>query len=72
MDRKRRQEIMQIMTVVDFSPQVMSNSVTAWTAAYQASLSFTISWSLPKFMSVELGMPSSANPMGSSAAEMAF
>ena len=26
---------------------------TPWTAAYQASLSFTISWSLLKFMSVE-------------------
>ena len=28
--------------------------VTAWTAARQASLSFTISWSLLKFMSIEL------------------
>ena len=28
--------------------------VTPWTAAYQASLSFTISWSLLKFMSIEL------------------
>ena len=32
--------------------------VTPWTAAYQASLSFTMSWSLFKFMSIELVMPS--------------
>ena len=30
-----------------------------WIAARQASLSFTISWSLLKFMSIELVMPSS-------------
>ena len=33
-------------------------SSTLWTAAHQASLSFTISWSLLKLMSVELMMPS--------------
>ena len=32
---------------------------TAWTAACQASLSFTVSWSLLKLMSLELVMPSS-------------
>jgi len=32
---------------------------TPWTAARQASLSFTISWSLLKLMSVESVMPSS-------------
>jgi len=32
--------------------------VTPWTAARQASLSFTISQSLPKFMSIELVRPS--------------
>ena len=32
--------------------------VTPWTAAYQASLSFTISWSLFKLRSIELVMPS--------------
>ena len=32
--------------------------VTLWTAACQASLSFTIYWSLVKLMSVELVMPS--------------
>ena len=33
-------------------------SPTPWTAAHQASLSFTISWSLLKLMSIELMMPS--------------
>ena len=37
----------------------MFNSVTPWTAAHQASLSLTISQSLPKFMSTALVMPSS-------------
>ena len=32
--------------------------VTPWTAACQASLSFTISWSLLKLISIELVMPS--------------
>ena len=32
--------------------------VTPWTATHQASLSFTISWSLLKFMSIESVMPS--------------
>ena len=36
----------------------MSDSATPWTAARQASLSFTISWSLLKFMSIELVMAS--------------
>ena len=31
---------------------------TPWTLAHQASLSFTISWRLLKFMSIELAMPS--------------
>ena len=31
---------------------------TPWTAAHQASLSFTISWSLLKLMSIESLMPS--------------
>ena len=33
--------------------------VTPWTAAHQASLSLTISWNLPKIMSIVLVMPSS-------------
>ena len=36
----------------------MSDSATPWTAACQASLSSTISWSLLKFTSIELMMPS--------------
>ena len=32
--------------------------VTLWTAAHQASLSITISWSLPKLMCIESVMPS--------------
>ena len=37
----------------------MSNSATPWTAAHQAPLSITNSWSSLKFMSIELVMPSS-------------
>ena len=33
-------------------------TVTPWTTALQASLSFTISWSLHKLTSIELAMPS--------------
>ena len=36
----------------------MSNSATPWTAARQASLSITNSWSLLGLMSIELMMPS--------------
>ena len=43
--------------LVLFSGSVMSDSATPWTAARQ-SLSFTISWSLLKFMSIALVMPS--------------
>ena len=43
---------------VQFSCLVMSNSVTTWTAACQASLSITISQSLLKLMSIESVMPS--------------
>jgi len=43
---------------VQFSHSVVSNSATPWTAARQASLSFTNSWSLLKLMSIELVMPS--------------
>ena len=41
-----------------FSCQVMPDSVTTWTAAHQASLSLIISWSLPKFVSIESVVPS--------------
>ena len=36
----------------------MSTPATPWTASHQASLSFTISQSLCKLMSIEFGMPS--------------
>ena len=36
----------------------MSNSVTPWTTAWQASLSITSSWNLLKLMSIELVMSS--------------
>ena len=41
-----------------FSRSVMSDSATLWTAACQASLSFTISQSLLKLLSIESVMPS--------------
>ena len=43
---------------VQLSRSVVSDSETPWTAARQASLSFTISWSLIKLMSMESVMPS--------------
>ena len=44
---------------VQFSHSVVSNSFgIPWTAAHQASLSITISWSLLKLMSIESVMPS--------------
>ena len=42
---------------VKLSRSVVSNFATPWTAARQASLSFTISWSLLKLMSIQLVMP---------------
>ena len=46
------------MTWVKFSCSVVSDSVTPWTVAHQASLSITNSLSLPKLISFELVMPS--------------
>ena len=40
------------------SPSRVWLFVTTWTIASQASLSLTIFWSLPKFMSIESVMPS--------------
>ena len=40
-----------------FSCSILSNSATAWTVACQASLFFTVSWSLLKLMSIESVMP---------------
>ena len=39
-----------------FSHSVVSDSATPWTAAHQASLSITSSWSLLKLMSIALVM----------------
>ena len=44
---------------VQFSCSVVSDSVTPWTAAHQASLSITISWSSLRLTSIESVMPSS-------------
>ena len=44
--------------LVQFSHSVVSDSATPWTAAPQASLSITNSWSLLKLMSIESVMPS--------------
>ena len=46
------------LSSAQFSRSVVSNSVTPWTAACQASLSITNSRSLLKFMSIELVMAS--------------
>ena len=47
---------------IDISSVQLLSSIllfaTPWTAAHQASLSITNSWSLLKFMSIELVMPS--------------
>ena len=46
------------MLLVQFSRSVVSDSVTPWTAAHQASLSITNSRNWVKLMSIELVMPS--------------
>ena len=43
---------------------------TPWTVAHQASLSFTISWSLLKLMSIESVMPSGGQGIGASASAL--
>ena len=43
---------------VQFSCSLVSDSATPWTAACQASLSISNSWSLPKLMSIESVTPS--------------
>ena len=49
----------RVPLVVVQSPSHVWLFATSWTAAHQPSLSLTISWSLPKFMSIESVMPSS-------------
>ena len=50
-------------TLLLFSPFVVSDSATQRTAACQAPLSFTISQSLLKLLSIELVMPSNHCPL---------
>ena len=54
------QQVMSIrhVKVYQFSHSVVLDSVTPWTAARQASLSITDSWSSLKLMSIESVMPS--------------
>ena len=47
----------EIIWYLQFICSVMSDSVIPWTAAHQASLSNTNSWSLLKLMSIESVMP---------------
>ena len=47
-----------LVAVADQSLSHVRPFETSWTAAHQASLSFTMSWNLLKFMSVESVMPS--------------
>ena len=53
-----RKKNVQMFVLLLFSCSVMSDSVTSRTAARQASLSITNSWSLLKLMSIESVMPS--------------
>ena len=55
--RLRNVQIFSSVVVVQSLGRVQL-STTLWTAACQASLSFTISWSWLKLMSIELVMPS--------------
>ena len=50
--------IILVSGISQFSHSVVSNSVTPWTAAHQASLSTTNSQGLLKLMSIESVMPS--------------
>ena len=54
-----RMNSIMLQSSVQFTGSVMSDSATRWTAAHQASLSITNSWSLLKLMSIESVMPSS-------------
>ena len=47
-----------LFSSVQFSCSVVSDFAAPWTVTLQASLSFTISWSLLKLMSIESVMPS--------------
>ena len=51
-------DFLRINRSVEFSHSVVSDSETPWTAAYQASVSITNSWSLLKLMAIESVMSS--------------
>ena len=51
------QAVIVVVIVVQL-PSHVQLFVAPWTAAHQVSLSFTVSWSLLKLMSIELSMPS--------------
>ena len=57
-DTRSKKDNEKMLSSVQFSRSVMSDSVTPWTTACQASLSITSSQSLPKLMSIESVMPS--------------
>ena len=48
-----------LWVIIVQSPSYVQLFMTPWTAVHQASLSLTISWSLPKVMSISRVMPSS-------------
>ena len=51
-------DVINIPIVAVLTPTCVRLFATPWTAAWQASLSFTISWSCLKLMSIESVMPS--------------
>ena len=57
LEKRKKEIIVKIQLLWLFSHPVVSNSATPGSAAHQASLSLTISQSLPKFMSIASVMP---------------
>ena len=57
---QRTMRILEVdaMSSVQFRCSIMSDFATPWTAAHQASLSITNSWSLLRLMSIQSVMPS--------------
>ena len=56
--QKEKKQISYIKACIQFSRLVVSDSVSLWTAAHQASLSIANSWNLLKLMPIKLVMPS--------------
>ena len=57
-DRKQGKKNLNLVLVVEQSLSHVQLFATSWTTAHQASLSYTISRSLLKLMSIELMIPS--------------